>query len=116
MSGQSLTGKDGVFAPLLKQFLESALEGEMAGHLNGHERSQGNKLNSKGTKTIKSSEGEFAIATPQDRQSSFEPKIVKKRETILADNLAPKIIGLYGLEMSFRDISKHIKDVYNVDV
>ena len=116
MSGQSLTGKDGVFSPMLKQFLESALEGEMAAHLNGDGRSQGNKRNCKGTKTIKTSEGEFAIATPQDRQSSFDPQIVRKRETILADNLAPKIIGLYGLGMSFRDISNHIKEMYDVDI
>jgi transposase-like protein len=116
MSGQSLTGKDGVFAPLLQQFLESALEGEMAAHLNEHERSQGNKRNGKGTKTLKTSDGMVTIATPQDRQSNFEPQIVKKRETVLADNLAPKIIGLYGLGMSFRDISQHIKEMYDVDV
>jgi putative transposase len=116
MSGQSLTGKDGVFAPLLQQFLESALDGEMAAHLNEHERSQGNKRNGKGTKTLKTSDGMVTIATPQDRQSNFEPQIVKKRETVLADNLAPKIIGLYGLGMSFRDISQHIKEMYDVDV
>ena len=51
-----------------------------------------------------------------DRQSNFEPQIVKKRETVLADNLAPKIIGLYGLGMSFRDISSHIKEMYDVEI
>ena len=65
MSGQSLTGKDGVFAPLLKQFLESALDGEMAAHLDEHERSQGNKRNGKGTKTLKTSDGMVSISTPQ---------------------------------------------------
>lgn len=116
MSGQSLTGKDGVFAPLLQQFLESALDGEMAAHLKEQERSQGNKRNGKGTKTLKTSDGMVTIATPQDRQSNFEPQIVKKRETVLADNLAPKIIGLYGLGMSFRDISQHIKEMYDVEI
>lgn len=43
-SGQSLTGKDGVFGPLLKEFLETALEAEMASHLDEIERSQGNIL------------------------------------------------------------------------
>jgi putative transposase len=52
MSGQSLAGKDGVFAPLLKQFLESALDGEMAAHLDEHERSRGNKRNDEVTKTL----------------------------------------------------------------
>lgn len=116
MSGQSLTGKDGVFAPLLQQFLESALEGEMSSHLTELERSKGNKRNGKGTKTLKTSSGEVTIATPQDRQSSFEPQIVRKRETILADNLSSQIIGLYGRGMSFRDISQHIKEMYDVDI
>ena len=115
-TGQSLTGKDGAFAPLLKQFLESALEAEMNGHLDGLERSKGNKRNGKGSKTLKTVDGEIEIATPQDRHSSFSPQIVKKRETILADNLAPKIIGLYGLGMSFRDISSHIEEMYDMEI
>lgn len=115
-TGQSLTGKDGAFAPLLKQFLESALEAEMKGHLNDLERTQGNKRNGKGVKTLKTMDGEIIIQTPQDRHSSFAPQIVKKRETVLADNLAPKIIGLYGLGMSFRDISSHIEEMYDVEV
>lgn len=98
-SGQSLFGKDGAFAPMLKQFLESALEAEMSEHLDEQKRDQGNKRNGKGKKTIKSSTGSFDIETPQDRQSSFDPQIVKKRETVLADNLQDKIIGLYGLGM-----------------
>lgn len=116
MSGKSLTGEGGVFAPLLKQFLESALEGEMAAHLDEQERSRGNKRNGKGSKTLKTMDGMVTITTPQDRQSSFEPQIVRKRETVLADNIAPKIIGLYGLGMSFRDISDHIKEMYDVDI
>ena len=116
MSGQSLTGKDGAFAPLLKQFLETALEAEMNGHLDANERSKGNKRNGKGRKTLKTAAGEITIETPQDRNSSFLPQIVKKRETVLADNLAPKIIGLYGLGMSFRDIASHIQEMYDVEI
>ena len=115
-TGQSLTGKDGVFAPLLKEFIESALESEMNAHLDDFERLTGNKRNGKKSKTLKTDSGEIEITTPQDRNSSFEPQLVKKRETVLADNLAPKIIGLYGLGMSFRDISNHIKDMYDVDI
>lgn len=115
-NGQSLTGKDGVFAPLLKQFIESALEAELAAHLDDNERNLGNKRNGKKTKTLKTHSGNIEIFTPQDRLSSFEPQLVKKRETVLADNLAPKIIGLYGLGMSFRDISNHIKEMYDVEI
>lgn len=116
MSGKSLTGKDGVFAPLIQQFVESALEAEMSNHLSEGGKLTGNKRNGKGTKTLKTSSGSVKISTPQDRNSSFEPQIVKKRETVLADNLAPQIIGLYGRGMSFRDISKHIEEMYDTEI
>lgn len=116
MSGKSLFGKDGAFAPMLKNVIEKALSSEMEAHLDESQRKQGNKRNGKGKKTIKSSFGSFDIETPQDRHSSFEPEIVKKRQTILADNLSDKIIGLYGLGMSFRDISSHIKELYDTDI
>ena len=115
-SGESLFGKDGAFAPMLKNFIEAALEAEMEGHLDENERSSGNKRNGKGSKTIKSSTGSFQVDTPQDRHSSFEPQLVKKRQTILADSLEEKIIGLYGLGMSLRDISSHIKEMYDTDI
>ncbi|SMO58845.1 Transposase (or an inactivated derivative) [Saccharicrinis carchari] len=115
-SGQSLFGKDGAFAPLLKNFIEKALEAEMEAHLDEHQRVSGNKRNGKGKKTIKSSAGSFDIETPQDRHSSFEPELVKKRQTILADSLEQKIIGLYGLGMSYRSISEHIKEMYDTDI
>lgn len=115
-TGKSMLGKDGAFAPLLKQFLESALESEMEDHLDDQERSIGNKRNGKGHKTLKTSTGEVTINTPQDRQSSFDPQIVKKRETILAESLTNKIIGLYGLGMSLRDISNHIEEMYDMSI
>lgn len=83
-SGKSMLGKDGAFTPLLKQFLETALQAEMEEHLSEVERSKKNKRNGKGKKTVISSLGEVEIETPQDRHSTFEPEIVKKRERILA--------------------------------
>lgn len=115
-TGKPLFGKDGAFAPLLQSFLEKALEAEMEVHLDEQERSGGNKRNGKGKKTVKSSSGELTISTPQDRQSSFQPEIIKKRETILAENLEDKIIGLYSLGMSLRDISDHIKEMYDTNI
>lgn len=115
-TGKSLFGSEGAFAPLLKNFLEKALEAEMESHLSETERIKGNKRNGRGKKTIKSSNGPLTISTPQDRQSSFEPELIKKRQTILAENLEDKIIGLYGLGMSLRDISSHIKEMYDTDI
>ncbi|SMO94972.1 IS256 family transposase [Fodinibius sediminis] len=115
-SGQSLFGKEGAFAPMLQSFIEAALEAEMDAHLDTDERTKGNKRNGKGRKTIKSSAGSFEIETPQDRQSSFDPQLIKKRETVLADSLQDKIIGLYGLGMSLRDISAHISEMYDTEL
>ncbi|MEO7905770.1 MAG: IS256 family transposase [Saprospiraceae bacterium] len=114
--GEPLLGKDGAFAPLLKEFLESALEAEVEEHLDEGERIQGNRRNGRSKKTVKSSDGSFELETPRDREGTFEPEIVKKRETILADNLESKIIGLYGLGMSLRDISNHIKEMYDTEI
>ena len=65
---------------------------------------------------MRSADGTFELNTPRDRVGSFEPQLVKKRETILAESLEQKIIGMYGFGMSFRDISTHIKDMYDTDI
>jgi len=116
LTGKSLFGKDGAFAPMLKNFIETALEAEMENHLSLSDSGDKNKRNGKGKKTIKSGVGTFEIQTPTDRNSSFEPEIIKKRQTILAENLSEKIIGLYGLGMGLRDISSHIKEMYDTNI
>lgn len=115
-SGKSLYGKDGAFAPMLKSFLEAALEGELDSHLDEDERKEGNRKNGKTSKTVQTSDGPLEIETSRDRNATFEPELVKKRETVLADTLESKIIGLYGLGMSFRDISSHLKEMYDADI
>jgi len=113
-SGKSLTGKGGAFAPLFKQFLEAALEAELEQHLSDQESP--NRKNGKVSKTVKTGDGQFELVTSRDRNGSFEPEIVKKRETILADSLQDRIIGMYGIGMSLRDISNHIKEMYDMDI
>jgi transposase-like protein len=124
-AGKSLFGRDGAFAPMLKEILEAALEAEMSTHL--QEESQEsisdlevpekkNRRNGHAQKMMKSSEGMLELSTPRDRNGTFSPEIVKKRQTILADNLEDKIIGLYGLGMSLRDISKHIEEMYDTSI
>lgn len=114
MQGKSLFGEEGALAPLLKEVLDSALEAEMESHLDQPEREKGNKRNGYKTKTVKTSHGPIEIKTPQDRQSNFEPQLIKKRQTILAESLEPRILGMYGLGMSYRDISKHVQDMYGM--
>ncbi|NCI48222.1 IS256 family transposase, partial [Sediminibacterium soli] len=115
-TGKSLFSKGGAFAPLLEELLNSMLEGELEGHLDEEERQKGNRKNGKGSKLLKTSAGSIEINTPRDRLGSFEPEIVKKRETIMAASLEDKIIGLYGLGTSLRDISAHIKETYDTDI
>src|ERR1700712_5421869 len=115
-SGKSLFGKEGAFAPLLQEMLNSILEGEMEGHLDEEERDNGNRKNGKSKKLLKTSSGTIEVTTPRDRLGSFEPEMVKKRETIMAASLEDKIIGLYSLGTSLRDISAHIKETYDTDI
>ena len=116
-SGKSLTGRGGAFAPLLKEFLETALRAELDEHLDSEDPEEAsNRKNGKVSKTLKTNDGEVELITSRDRNGSFEPSIVKKRETILADSLQDRIIGMYGIGMSLRDISAHIKEMYDMDI
>lgn len=115
-SGKSLYGKGGAFAPLLKDFLEAALQAELDDHLEGEEAEENNRKNGYTSKRLKTDSGTIELDTPRDRNSEFVPQIVRKRETILAESLETKIIALYGRGMSFRDISAHIKEMYDTDI
>ena len=115
-TGKSLFGKGGAFAPLLQEMLNSILEGEIEGHLDEQQRDTGNRKNGRNKKVVRTSSGNIEVTTPRDRLGNFEPEIVKKRETILAQSLEDKIIGLYGLGTSLRDISAHIKETYDTDI
>ena len=115
-TGKPLLGKEGALGPLFKSFLEAALEAELENHLQENNEDESNRRNGHGSKQLRTSEGSMELSTPRDRTGSFEPEIVKKRQTILADNLESKIIGLYGLGMSLRDIAAHIKEMYDTDI
>ena len=90
-AGVPLSGKDGVLAPLLENLLNSALEGEMDSHLENGEREFGNRRNGHMSKQVQTSMGEVTINTPRDRDGTFDPQVVRKREKILADSLADRI-------------------------
>ena len=113
-SGQDLTGKDGFLTPLIKQITEAALKAELQQHLENDE--QPNRKNGSSKKTIKSSVGSFELDTPRDRTGSFEPQLVKKNQTKLTDEIDRKILSMFSLGMSYRDIRGHVEDMYGIDV
>jgi transposase-like protein len=88
-----------------EEFLKAALEGEMNSHMAVclEESENQNRRNGKSSKTIQSPMGAFELETPRNREGSFEPQIVKKRQTVLKPFLDNKILGLYGLGMGYQD-------------
>lgn len=112
-SGKSLEGADGALTPLIKKLVEASLEGEMEAHV---AESRPNRRNGKGKKRIKTSQGDVEINTPRDREGSYEPLLLPKRKRSLGPSLDNKIISLYGLGMSYKDISDHILEMYGMEL
>ena len=114
--GRPLTGEDGAFTPLIKKVIEAALEGEMDQHLKETKKTTQNRRNGRGRKNLKSSLGGIEIFSPRDRDGSFEPQTIAKRQRILPGDLDTKILALYSHGMSYSDIRSHIEEMYGVDV
>lgn len=116
-SGEELSGKDGVLAPLIKQIIEASLEGELDAHL-AEEKSleKGNRRNGKSRKRLKTEFGSIDLESSRDRLSSFEPQLVKKRQTSLGAGLDNKIISMYSRGMSYQDIQEHLEDLYGLEI
>ncbi|WOK04584.1 IS256 family transposase [Imperialibacter roseus] len=111
--GDSLLGKEGVFTPLLKEFLEEALSGELDAHL---DEEVPNRKNGKGSKVLKTSLGNVEIDTPRDRNGTFDPEMVPKRQRTLGVDLDRQILALYARGASYGDISDHLQEMYGLDV
>lgn len=116
-AGKPLLGKDGLLTGLVKTLTQAALAGEMEAHLVEDSLEQGNnRKNGYGSKTVKTSSGSFDLDVPRDRNNSFEPQLVKKRQTVLTDELDNKILALYGLGTGYNDIAGHLEEIYGVEV
>src|SRR5450755_2584437 len=117
---EDLLGENGLLRQLTKALMERALEAEMATHL-GYEKSDpiekpdGNRRNGKSKKTLKGDFGEIEIATPRDREATFEPRIIAKGQTRMA-GLDAKILSMYARGMTTRDIQGHLEEIYGVTV
>lgn len=100
--------------------LEQMLEAEIEEHL-GYEKhstkgdNTGNSRNGFNTKTLKSEWGEVKLSAPRDRNGTFEPKLIQKRQTRTED-LESRVMAMYGKGMSTREIEEYVRDIYGADV
>lgn len=115
-AGKPLLGKDGALAPMIENIVNAVLEGEMDAHLTQESRESGNRRNGKMDKQVRTPLGDITVSTPRDRDASFDPQFLKKRETMLSEGMAERIIGLYALGTSTRDISDWMEDTVGTSV
>src|SRR5689334_768883 len=120
--GLALTGPDGLLKLFTKNVLETALSEEMTEHL-GHEKNQvepgresTNVRNGSRSKTVVSdAAGEVEITVPRDRESTFEPQIVRKRQRRLTD-VDEIVLSLYAKGLTTGEISAHFAEIYGASV
>jgi putative transposase len=117
---EDLLGQDGLLQQLTKALLERALNGELTHHL-GYSKhatigdNSGNSRNGTTPKTLRGKRGQVQIDVPRDRNSAFEPQLVKKNQTRF-DGLDEKIISLYSRGMTQREIQGHLEEIYGIEV
>lgn len=117
---EDLLGDGGLMKALKIRLMERMLGAELTAHL-GYEDGeqappgQSNRRNGSSMKLLKGQDGTLAIDVPRDRDSSFEPELVKKGQTRI-DGMDDKIIGLYAAGLTVRDIQSHLLDLYGLKV
>jgi len=117
---KDILGKNGLLKQLTKRLVERTLEAELTDHL-GYEPHEpkghgtGNNRNGKGDKTVQSETGALDIKVPRDRNGTFEPKLIKKRQRRL-EGFDDKVLALYSRGLSTRDIQGQIEELYGVEV
>jgi putative transposase len=114
MSGdKELTGKEGVLAPLLKDLLDAVLSGELQAHV---EESRPNRRNGSKPKRVKTAHGVVEVEMPRDREGTFEPQVIAKRQTTLGEGLDNRILSLYSKGLSYQDIQQHLEELYGLEL
>ena len=114
----NILGKEGLIKQLSKCILERALEAEMQAHL-GYDRyernASENARNGSFKKNLTTENGQLELEVPRDRKGSFEPVIVKKKQTRI-EGLDDKIISLYAKGMSVSDIKIQMQELYGAEI
>ena len=119
-TAQEIAGPDGVLAHLTRRLLNRALDAELTAHL-GYEAGQapaggtGNARNGKPLKTVITDQGPLVIRSPRDRNGTFEPQIVKKRQTRWV-GFDEKVISLYARGLTVREIQGHLAEIYGSEI
>jgi putative transposase len=119
-TAQEIAGPDGLLGQLTRRLLNRALEAELTEHL-GYPAGQappggaGNARNGKPGKTILTDQGPLRIRSPRDRQGTFEPQIVKKRQARWV-GFDDRVISLYARGLTVREIQGHLAEIYATDV
>jgi transposase-like protein len=106
------------FKNILKEVIQTASQEELTSHLGYDKHQESNSSNARNgynEKTINSKYGQFDVAIPRDRDSSFVPQLIKKREVLL-DGSEDLILSLYTKGMSVRDIQLHLDDLYGYEL
>jgi transposase-like protein len=109
------------FEQLFKRGVQELLQGELDDHLGYQKHSpeginSGNSRNGKTSKVVRSKRGKLTIEVPRDRNSTFEPKVVQKRQHSISDKIEDIVVSLYAKGMSVRDIEEQIKEIYGVEL
>jgi putative transposase len=120
LAPEEITGPGGLLTQLAGRVVETALGAELTEHLGyppggAPPGGAGNHRNGHTAKTVQSELGPVEVRTPRDRQGTFEPKLVGKRQTRLA-GLDDKILDLYAGGMTVRDIQTHLQGLYGVEI
>ncbi|MFD7291554.1 IS256 family transposase [Streptomyces sp. NPDC059863] len=113
--GLQLTGEGGLLQQLTKRLLESALEGEITDHLDPAGKDGGNSRNGKRSKTVLTDVGPVEITVPRDRDGSFEPKIVKKRQKRLT-GVDEMVISPAAKGLTTGEVQAHLAEVHGAEV
>jgi transposase-like protein len=117
---KDILGKNGLLKQLTKRLVERTLDAELTDHL-GYEphsvqgRGSGNNRNGKGHKTVQSDTGALEIEVPRDRNGTFEPQLVRKRQRRL-EGFDDKVLALYARGLSTRDIQGQLEELYGAAV
>jgi putative transposase len=119
-SEEEIVGPGGLLSQLTRRLVERALEVELTDHL-GYEAHQeppggaGNTRNGSTAKTLVTEHGPVPIKSPRDRDGSFEPQLVRKRQRRF-EGFDEKILALYSRGLSTRDIERYLRELYGVSV